>query len=82
MIGRGDAMKDERQRKRVSPKPVSYTSHHIRLLFAYLGEENILERLENFNIRTRKGKIIHDSSPIANIFTYLGREYIGKTGKF
>ena len=47
-------MKDERQRKRVSPKPVSYTSHHIRLLFAYLGEENILERQENFNIRREK----------------------------
>ena len=39
LIGRGDAMKDERQRKRVSPKPVSYIR---RITFDYFSR--ILEK--------------------------------------
>ena len=81
MIGRGDAMKDERQRKRVSPKPVSYIR---RITFDYFSR--ILEKRiywKDRKILIFEGKnYMHDSVAESNRQHFLGREYIGKTGKF
>lgn len=117
MIGRGDAMKDERQRKRVSPKPVSYIRritfdyfsrilekriywkdwkilifeqgreklYTIRVqspIFSRILEENISERLENFNVRkiwlNKEGKnysfnpLVPLEIPLNTLYTRFG----------